>query len=185
MTYLRIREQCVLLIDGLGISEPFDMAVLLRAWPEKFGARIELVPAKLGSSLPCGLLVSTGEIHYVCYDATASPLHRTQIICHELGHVALGHTEPVDDSLDKRLGHLEPVAGLEILHRLMPTLSPGLIRRLMGRTVYDAEQERDAELFALLLVAAVARNSTHRSTAVGPTLGRLPGLLACGSRSRC
>ncbi|WP_436501821.1 hypothetical protein [Actinokineospora sp. HUAS TT18] len=180
-----IREKCALLIDGLDVSEPFDITALLRAWPTKFGARVELVPAKLGSSLPCGLLVSTGDVHYVYYDATASPLHRTQIICHELGHLALGHAEQSGGHVHDELGHVDPVEDLDVLHSLMPTLSPGLIRRLMGRTVYDDAQERDAELFGSLLVAAAARRSTYTSTAVNPQLARLPGLLACGPRSRC
>lgn len=162
-----IRANCDDIVDNLPIPRPFTLDRFVRELGDRRGRLIELVPARLGATAPCGLLVSTDDIDYVCYAENTSPLHRWHIIFHELGHLELDHegprvTLPPDDPqarLDTGLNgavpeHSDPVAALRLL---LPDLSPTLIRRLLSRTSYHAEEERPAELFATLTAARVNR----------------------------
>lgn len=154
-----IRAHCANIVDNLPIPRPFTLDRFLRELGDRRGRLIQLVPARLGATAPCGLLVSTDDIDYVCYAENTSPLHRWHIIFHELGHLELDHegprvTLPPDDRLEAEPEHADPVAAMRLL---LPDLSPALIRRLLTRTAYHAEEERTAELFATLTAARVNR----------------------------
>jgi hypothetical protein len=108
-------------------------------------------------------LVSTDRADYICYAANTTPLHQLHIQCHEVAHLLRGHTGGT--ALDPEL------AGL-----LMPSLPASVIERVLGRTVYTAAEEQDAELLASLIMRRIGHVRHPQHTArpdVVTTLSRL------------
>ncbi|WP_370948390.1 hypothetical protein AB5J62_12595 [Amycolatopsis sp. cg5] len=122
------------------------MTGFLETLARRRGRRIELVPMKANSAAPCGVLAATDQADYVFYTTETSALHQEHILLHEIGHLLCGHAG--SDQLDAAV----PAA-------LMPNLSPELIRRVLGRTTYAEEQEREAELVASLIMRQVRRET--------------------------
>lgn len=143
-----IRDRCERLISTLPLPEPFDVPILLGRLTERRGRRIELLPTALPATPLCGMLISTDEADYIFHAADATPLHAQHIVMHEVGHLLLGHISD-SDVADVRLAEHEAV------YTLLPSLSPTLIRRVLGRTTYSHVDEREAELFASMLLARV------------------------------
>jgi hypothetical protein len=179
-TQSALRVKCVEIIDTLHIPQPFRLIDLLDQVARRRAKRIELMPSYWGSAAPCGVLVSTDQVDYVCFDAHTSDVHQIQIVFHELGHMMLGHTDRGHNTERGNSPSEQLPADDVLLQRLMPNLSPALIRRLLGRSVYDNEQEQAAELFASILMGRVAHSSLRKEVQVAPALRRLTALL--GSR---
>ncbi len=138
-----IRARCAERVDALPIPLPFSMELLLRRLGDRRGKPIQLFATTLDPAAPCGVLVSTTTIDFVCYAADTSPLHRQHIILHEIGHLEFGHE-----------GHRITVTGDQPaaggVEQLMPHLDPSGIRRLLHRSNYHTTDEAEAELFATL-----------------------------------
>jgi hypothetical protein len=135
-------RSCEEIAAGLTIPDPWDFGVFVNALSAEHGRRIELIPVITGPGLPCGLLVSTDRTEYILYAADTTPLHQLHIQCHEVAHLLRGHTATT--ALDTQFAAL-----------LMPSLSTSLIERVLGRTVYSAEEEHDAELLASLIMRRI------------------------------
>lgn len=153
-----LRNECHDVIDSLSVPDPFDLDRFVRVVAQRRGKRIELVPARLGATAPCGMLAGTPEVDYICFASNTSALHARHIVMHELGHLVFGH----HGDMNAVTGAQEPAAAggrteleMEVLRHLMPNLDPALITELLGRTVYDTEQERQAEMFASIILSAV------------------------------
>ncbi|GAB3448981.1 hypothetical protein [Actinophytocola sediminis] len=143
-------------VDRLPIPRPFTLSRFACGLSERRGRTIELVPARLGASAPCGLLVSTDDVDYVCYASNTSAIHQLHIVLHEVGHLELGHTSRrimmgSAAPTSPHASQIEPPGDpLRAFEALLPRLSPALIRRLLGRAGYRDADERDAELYATL-----------------------------------
>ncbi|WP_284741875.1 hypothetical protein [Amycolatopsis sp. RTGN1] len=165
------REWCESAVHTLPIPAPFTLEGFLEQVGDHSGRRIELLPAILGATAPCGMLVGTDDVDYICFAANTSPLHRRHIVLHEVGHLWLAHkgttvaldstpiavsgvasTDPTADAAED-LGD----SALAALKTLLPDLPEAVIKRIMGRTVFDKREEREAELFALLAGPALTR----------------------------
>jgi hypothetical protein len=132
------------------------MELLLRRLSERRGKIIQLFPTMLDPTAPCGILVSTRTVDFVCYAANTSPLHSRHIILHEIGHLEFGHEGHritlTDDPSPPPHGS-DDVAQSPIpsgLQQLMPHLDPSGVRRLLHRDTYHCPDEAEAELFATL-----------------------------------
>ena len=158
---------CSNIVDYLPLPRPFTLEKFVRGLSKRRGRTIELVASWLGASAPCGLLVSTDNIDYVCYASNTSRLHQLHIILHEIGHLELGHqgrriTMPLAE-LDRHSPKPDDEVpanrdeSLRALQTLLPRLTPALIRRLLGRTAYVDADERDAEVFATLAGDRISR----------------------------
>jgi hypothetical protein len=151
--------RCEALISTLAIPDPFDMGSFLTSVAERRGKPIKLISTIPGAGQMCGMLISTTEVDYIYSSENLSPLQAQHTKMHEVGHLLFGH------------GTRESGAGTpdlaESLHLLLPTLSAELVRHILGRTAYATEQEREAELFASLVLAPT-------TGAWRPTLGDLP-----------
>ncbi|WP_441247912.1 ParH-like protein [Kitasatospora sp. McL0602] len=137
----------------LTLPEPFELAELTRALSERMGRPVEFIPLPAGSFGPCGVLVSTDQAEYIGYPADTTPLHQRHIVLHEVGHLLCGH---------------QGGAGLGpgVTETLLPHLSGQLVRRVLGRDAYTEVQEREAELFASLVM--------HRVSLGGGPVAELP-----------
>jgi hypothetical protein len=146
----RLWQECARLVAGLDIDLPFDSAAFVDRIARRRGRRIELVPIHARSATPCGILLSTDQADYLCYAVNTSPLHREHILLHEAGHLVYGHTGP------STVDAVPPA--------LLPHLSDELVRRVLCRSSFDDAQERQAELFASLILHRAARWRPPRTT---------------------
>jgi hypothetical protein len=142
----RLRKHCERLLADLGVPEPFDIHELCRVLGERRGRPLRLVPISLPVHTVCGMWVPTGDFDAIFYEQDTSPLHQMLIIGHEVGHLLAGH---------RATAVLDPQAS----RLLLPDLDPHLVRRFLGRSNYDADAEREAEMIGSLLLRR-AREAT-------------------------
>ncbi|MFF3767045.1 hypothetical protein ACFYYR_23555 [Streptomyces sp. NPDC001922] len=118
---------------------------------------------------PSGLWIATPKTDYIVHQRETSKAHQDHIVMHEIGHIIGGH-------------HNSEGAGS--LAALMPSLSPEVVAGALGRTSYDEEQEREAEMTATIIMEwamlndarprLTADSSTHRiEAALGDRQGWL------------
>lgn len=137
----KLWRRCRKLADGLELPEPFDPDEFVRAVAAGRNRPIELLPARTIVGGLCGLVMSTDRTDYILLPANTSALHRQHILLHEIGHLVCGHAG---------IGAVDVGA-------LLPTLSPGLVQRVLGRSVYTDVQEQEAELLATFVAHRAAR----------------------------
>jgi len=123
----------------LNVPHPFDVRELVRTVGRTRGRPIELRAVRTPSQGPSGMWIATRDVDYVCYEAETSGLHQEHIILHELGHVLCGHPSAAASTQD-------------VLRLLMPNLDPEMVRKVLYRTAYSDPEERQAELFAMLVL---------------------------------
>lgn len=129
----------------VSLPTPFEVTTFTAALSQRLGRPVELLPLPFRSAGPCGVLVSTDRAEYIGYPADTALLHQQHIVLHEVGHLLCGH---------QGAEVLGPVAA----ENLLPHLSDELIHRVLGRSGYTDAQEREAELFASLVLNRVARS---------------------------
>ncbi|MER7167898.1 hypothetical protein ABT336_17745 [Micromonospora sp. NPDC000207] len=135
----RLRRRCERLLTDLALPEPFDLHELCRVLGERRGRPLRLMPISLPMHTVCGMWVPTGDFDAIFYEQDTSALHQMLIIGHEVGHLLAGHrATAVLDADASRL--------------LLPDLDPQLVRRFLGRSNYDADAEREAEMIGSLLL---------------------------------
>ncbi|MFE0458516.1 ParH-like protein [Kitasatospora sp. NPDC058965] len=159
--------------DALELPVPFDAARFIAALAEQRGRPIDLVPVTGRPHLPCGLLVTTDTADCIVYAADTTALHQQHILLHEAAHLICGHHESA------------PTAATAA-RTLLPNLSPALVARVLGRTVYSEPQEQEAELLASMILhraqqAAVPGPPTDRQHTWVDSVFGLPGESTAGS----
>lgn len=148
-----LSRRCRETVDRLELPEPFTAEAFVARLAADRGRPIELVPVNSRPRVPCGLLVTLEHTDVIVYFADTAALHREHIILHEAAHLLCGHDQGAPMQTGSAAG-------------LFPTLSPGLVQRVLGRTAYNAPQEREAELVASLIrCKAAARASASRAAA--------------------
>lgn len=106
------------------------------------GRRIIIVEtASLSGKTICGLWVPKEHVDVIYYAETSGPLHRQQMILHELSHMVLGHdTNPL-------------VSGQGVA--IFKELSGELVERALARGDFRSEAEVTAEYLADHLASAL------------------------------
>lgn len=150
-SHRRLWRRVRALSEGLELPDPFDAETFLAFLAEQRGRPIEVLPVAVDTVIPCGVLVTTDRADYILCTPGASALHRQHILVHEAAHLLCGH-----DRL--------PTPETPGVRALLPGLSPDLVRRVLGRTVYAEPAEQEAELLASLIL--------HRVLREGPVPGR-------------
>ncbi|ORB73293.1 hypothetical protein [Mycobacterium scrofulaceum] len=115
--------------------------------------RLIPTPTPLAGS-PCGLWLKRDTDDIIVHDIGTSEYHMDQIVCHEIGHMVLGHDQSYTSG---------PLGSSHLCATLLPDLDPAAVRAVLGRTDYASAQERDAETFASMLVIAAADAGAQRS----------------------
>lgn len=136
----------------LPIPVPWDRNVFIENLGQMRGRAIRLIPmdtAALADS-PCGLWLSCADEDLILHEVGTTEYHIDQIVGHEIGHVLLGHGQA---------SHACDAAVCQAL----PDLDPGTVRAVLGRADYASSQERDAEMFASLLLIAAAEAAERHS----------------------
>ncbi|MEU9448713.1 ParH-like protein [Streptomyces sp. NPDC048277] len=153
------------LLEGLALPDPFDAETFLALLAERRGRPIQVLPVTVDVGVPCGLLVTTDHTDYILCTPGTSALHRQHILVHEAAHLLCGHDR-------------SPAPEAPGVRALLPGLSPDLVRRVLGRTVYAESAEQEAELLASLILHRVLREGPAR----GRDHGRAGTLVGAPSR---
>lgn len=157
-----LRRRCKRELRALGLQPPLQIKLLCQRLGERRRRPIRLVPYALPASGPFGLWIGTTIADYIFYQIDTTRMHQDHIILHEVGHILAGHHK---DNIDQ---HLQSA---------MPDISPETIRRVLQRTYYDTTEEREAEIFATIIMdlmgQASAMNHADRARSNDPVVKRI------------
>jgi hypothetical protein len=135
----------------LPIPVPWDRNLLIDNLARQRRRPIRLIPTDTSAFIdgPCGLWLIYDDEDVILHEAGTSEYHIDQIVCHEIGHMVLEH-----DSGPR--GNVGPARLAQLCSTLLPDLDPGAVKAVLGRTDYASDLERDAEMFASVLMLAAA-----------------------------
>lgn len=136
----------------LPITTPWNLPEFVAVVARHRGKPIQVL-ARAGlpdADLPCGLWIGRASDDIIVYDDTTSSYHAEQIVLHELGHLLLDHGGGETSSPDT-----------PYIQRLVPDLDPATVRRVLGRSRFDSNEENQAELFASLVLSESRRTSVE------------------------
>lgn len=137
-------------LDRVPLIPPWTMEEFAHWLGEDKGKEVELSPwhteaPKDGEPGACGLLWVTKTKLIVKYDARRSPRSQRQQICHEFGHLLCDH-EGARWSIGESV--------------LTDGIDPREIERIMHRSSFDTQAERDAEMLGTQ-IAVMSRGSAR------------------------
>jgi hypothetical protein len=167
MDLKQLRRRCEARLRELYLPTPFDVRAFCDAVGDRRGRPVRLCPLASQAG-PGGLWAAGARVDYIFYERSTSPLHQEHIILHEVSHLLCGHQPAlVSDEERSRL--------------LFPDLDSAMVKRILARTAYPDEEEREAELLAsLILQRAFGRTLRHErpdDPQVAALLGRLEAAL--------
>lgn len=143
MNRRRLRARCQAQLAALKLPRPFDINQLCAEVGHRRGRPIALVPIVLPPRAPCGILAATEDCDYIFIQARTSAFHRAVIALHEIAHLLFGHA--ADAVMSDGTSRL-----------LAPSLDPALVRRMLGRTHYREDAEREAEMLASMILSEIS-----------------------------
>ncbi|RAV13763.1 hypothetical protein DQP57_07615 [Mycobacterium colombiense] len=146
------------LTRDLPIPVPWDRNVFIENLGQMRGRAIRLVPtdtATLADS-PCGIWLACDDEDLILHEVGTTDYHIDQIVGHEIGHILLGHGRCGGDGFDEAPEY-------RVCRQALPDIDPETVRAVLGRGDYASDQERDAEMFASLLLIAAAEATERRS----------------------
>ena len=147
MTADDLRRRCESRLDGMALPEPFELEALCDQLGQQRGRPILVTEAPMPAGM-YGAWIATAAADYIFVEQATSPVHQEHIVLHELGHLLCAH-EPGSVLADQTT-------------TLLPNLSGEMVRRVLGRTTYSADEEREAELLASLISQKAARAEVPR-----------------------
>jgi Zn-dependent peptidase ImmA (M78 family) len=149
---------------GITIPFPFDIDELCRRVAEARGRPIRVVAVELPPrATSCGAWFARESDDIIAHDRAAPAPLREHTILHELGHIIFDHGgAPVAEHVEQYGLHLDP----------------SLVRRMLQRTLYDSNDEREAELFASAIGSRVRRRQPQSPPPDDHTLRVIQGLAA-------
>ena len=175
MNLKALRRRCQERLREIELPMPFDASSFCETLAARRGRPILLlpVPAKEG---PFGLWIATAEADYIFFERDTSRWHQEHIILHEVCHLLWDHDR-------------SHVSDDEVIQMLLPSLAPQMVQRVLRRSAYSREDEREAELLATLILERVGGIGASRvqrlRTEPNDPVARLGAILDGGSeRSR-
>lgn len=138
MSERALRQRCKRTLRALDIRLPLPVPALCQRLGAQRGRPIRLVPYPLPVPGPSGLWIASPTADYVLYQQHTSTVHQDHIVLHEVGHIIAGHATV---ELDEKTWSL-----------LDPARLRAAIGHALGRTCYDTEREREAELAATIIL---------------------------------
>jgi hypothetical protein len=137
-----VRRHCEATLRELDIEPPLRVPVLCDRLGARRGRPIRLVPYPLPVPGPSGLWLASPTADYVLHQQHTSPAHQDHIMLHEVGHIIAEHSTV---ELDE-----------DTLALLDPDTLRAAIGAALGRTCYDTDREREAELVATIILSRAA-----------------------------
>lgn len=145
------------LVRTLPVPVPWDRAAFIDGVARLRGRPIRVVPTvdKLALS-PCGLWMKRDNDDIIIHEAGTSEYHIDQIVCHEIGHMVLEHDGgprgAASDDHQSKMIYATALAGFE------PSTAV-----VLGRISFSDDRERDAEMFASIVMLAAAEGGAQNS----------------------
>ncbi|WP_082942882.1 hypothetical protein [Mycobacterium sp. 852002-40037_SCH5390672] len=144
------------LVRALPVPTPWDRIAFIDSVARLRGRPIRVVPTVDNLAISaCGLWMKRDTDDIIIHEAGTSEYHIDQIVCHEIGHMMLGHdrgTASGSDGDHPKMIFATALAGLD-----------PHIGEILGRTAFDDERERDAEMFASIVMLAAAEGGAQKS----------------------
>ncbi|WP_425303549.1 hypothetical protein [Nocardia wallacei] len=136
-------------LEQLPIPDPWDRDRFVEHVAALRGRPITLVPIDVLGVVesPCGLWLLREHDDIIVYEGGTSEYHIDQIVCHEVGHMVLGHDRAYPAAADGPPGDAA-------LRSLLPDIDPAAVRAVLGRSGYGNGMEREAELFASMVMVS-------------------------------
>lgn len=142
-----LRQRCERVLSELDLPEVFDVELLLARLAQRRGRPLRLLPLLPGlRDEPSGMWVPLPDEDVIFAESSVSGWYRDHVVFHEVGHMLWSHTGSVRD-----------VAGW--LGQYGVTGAAGT-RVAMRCSVAAREQEREAEMVALLLESRASQPAT-------------------------
>lgn len=150
-------EELLALARELPIPVPWDREKFIANIAAVRGRPIRLVPTETAALAggPCGLWLASDDEDVILHETGTSDYHIDQIVCHEIGHILLGH--------GRGHGGGDEHPAFDRLDELLPDIDPSTVQAILGRSDFLADQERDAEMFASMIMIAAAEGATKKS----------------------
>lgn len=167
------------LLEGLDFSS-FSMAQLVKRLEQLRERPISIFPITIADPQLYGAWVKTLDYDCICLDKQTSRVHQNHILCHELGHIVLGHS-----TLNLPI-QIQPYVQTHSAEELQQTLEQALSQDgVLKRSCHASDAEQAAEAFATTLqnelirrVGLHALTSTVASLPVWSELAQGLGLKA-------
>lgn len=151
------KNDMLALFRTLPVPVPWDRAAFIDGVARLRGRPIRLVPTVDELALgPCGVWLKRDDDDIIIHEAGTSEYHIDQIVCHEIGHMVLEHDG--GSRGDTNAEYLPKMIFASALAGFDP--GTGVI---LGRTSFDDNRERDAEMFASLVMLAAAEAGAPQS----------------------
>lgn len=150
---------------GLPVDAPLTIEQLCLHVGRLRGRPVRLLAQALPLGGPHGLWVSTEQREYVVFEERLAPVHQRQVILHEIGHIVCDHAA-------------SPLLAAEDAGLLLPSLSPDVVRRVLGRQHGQSDAEIEAELVGSLIGRRIGDWNTGPEWPVAPEARRLAERLA-------
>lgn len=173
MNQSALRRRCEERLRELDLPVPFDARAFCSAIAAQRGRPIllEAITTRAG---PFGLWAATPDTDYIFYEFETSAWHQDHIILHEACHLLCGH-DPI------------PVTAEQFARLMLPDLDPEMVRRVLMRSAYSRDDEREAELLASLILERTegsrpTQTATRHKNADDP-VSRLESILDHGDRT--
>jgi hypothetical protein len=129
----RAGQRCTGMVRDLAIPVPFDLGAFRACLKQRTGRVVEILPAVMEPGAPSGTFFSTAGADYLFYEQRTTPFHQAHIVFSLTGRMLLGEMD--GPSFDRRL---------------VPDLSPQLIRLMLGQVADSTVTRAEAETFAFL-----------------------------------
>jgi hypothetical protein len=126
-------QRCADMVRDLAIPAPFDLGAFRACLKQRTGRVVEMLPAAMEPGAPSGTFFSTAGADYLYYEQRTTPFHQAHIVLSLTGRILLGEMD--GPSFDRRL---------------VPELSPQLIRLMLGQVTDSTATHAEAETFAFL-----------------------------------
>ena len=133
-----MRRKCVAIVKNLDITVPLDVRRLADSIARSRGKPIHLMPSAVPNGA-AGMWLSARDSDIILYERDTSPLHQEHIQLHELAHIVLGHVPVAETTL------------------LFPDIDESVVARVLRRTTFTTDEERETELLATLILARTRR----------------------------
>lgn len=141
-------------------------ATLLQKAAAVTGRPITVIEKPLPSGGPSGVWVWLPDKDLVVLDTQGTLMRRDAALCHEIGHIVLGHS-PSEGDTAALFPDLDPALVAALLGNSAEDRSGG--QAMMFRCTYEDRQELEAERFATELLSALIDS---RNTAISHAYNR-------------
>lgn len=142
----------------LPIPVPWDRDIFIENLADMRGRAIRLIPTDTAALVdsPCGLWLACENEDLILHEMGTTEYHIDQIVGHEIGHILLAHGQSG--------GHgFGTARNRKACRQALPDIDFETVRSVLGRSDYASDEERDAEMFASLLMVAAAEAAERHS----------------------